>query len=113
MNKVRSLRNIGWKHLAFDEGEVRALPLVDFIKNVQDSYLPYVEEQQKVIEYADYKRAEQVEDIKLLRQMSEFDVKMLNKAFSDGEEDDEPEIDPFTGKPKETIAFQNDDKKKP
>ena len=58
MNKVRSLRNIGWKHLAFDEGEVRALPLVDFIKNVQDSFLPYVEEQQKVIEYADYKRAE-------------------------------------------------------
>jgi hypothetical protein len=46
-----------------------------------------------------------VEDIKILRQMSEFDVKMLNKAFSDGEEDDEPEIDPFTGKPKETIAF--------
>lgn len=60
MNKVRSLRNIGWKHLAFDETEVRQLPLTHFIKNVQDSYLPYVEEQQKIIEYAEYQRAEQV-----------------------------------------------------
>jgi hypothetical protein len=58
MNKVRSLRNIGWKHLAFDEGEVKESPLVAFIRNVQDCYLPYVEEQQKIIEYAEYQRAE-------------------------------------------------------
>jgi hypothetical protein len=36
------------------------LPLTHFIKNIQDSYLPYVEEQQKVIEYAEYQRAELV-----------------------------------------------------
>ena len=78
---------------------------MDFIKNVQDSYLPYVQEQKKVIEYADYKRAEQVEEIKILRQLSEFDVKMLNRTFSDGEEEEEVEIDPFTGKPKEQFSF--------
>jgi hypothetical protein len=42
-----------------------------------------------------------VEEIKILRQLSEFDVKMLNRTFSDGEEEEEVEIDPFTGKPKE------------
>lgn len=83
MNKVRSLRNIGWKHLAFDEGELREISLVDFIKNVQDSYLPYVEEQKKIIEYAEYQRAEEVENIKLIRTMSEFDIKFLNKVFSE------------------------------
>ena len=86
---------------------------MDFVKNVQDSYLPYVQEQKKVIEYADYKRAEQVEETKILRQLSEFDVKNLNKAFSDGEEEEEVEIDPFTGKPKEQFSFQKDSKKTP
>ncbi len=84
MNKVRSLRNIGWKHLAFDEEEVRAIPLPAFIKNVQDSYLPYVEEQQKVIEYAEYQRAEKVEEIKMVHTLSEFDIKLLNKVFAEG-----------------------------
>ena len=83
-NKVRSLRNIGWKHLAFDEEEVRAIPLPAFIKNVQDSYLPYVEEQQKVIEYAEYQRAEKVEEIKMVHTLSEFDIKLLNKVFAEG-----------------------------
>ena len=46
-----------------------------------------------------------MEETKILRQLSEFDVKNLNKAFSDGEEEEEVEIDPFTGKPKEQFSF--------
>lgn len=115
LNKQRSLRNIGWKHLAFDEAEVKEISLVEFIKSVQDSYLPYVEEQQKVIEYADYQRAEEVENIKMVRDMADLDIKYLNKLFSDqaGEEDDEEEIDPITGEVrKNLLELEKDAKKK-
>jgi hypothetical protein len=79
MNKVRSLKNMGWKHLAFSEDQLKEIPLLDFIKNIQDSYLPYVEEQKAVIDYAEYQRAEEVENYKLLRIISDLDIKYLNR----------------------------------
>ena len=45
MNKVRSLQNIGWKHLAFDEEEMRTHRVVDIIRNVQEVEEGYVEDQ--------------------------------------------------------------------
>lgn len=101
MNKVRSLKNIGWKHLAFDEDEIKGIPLFHFIKNVQDCYLPYVEEQKAIIDYADFQKGEEVEKNKLYRDMADFDIKFLNKlqAVAEGrlEEEDEIEVDPITG----------------
>jgi len=35
MNKVKSLKNLGWKHLAFDEGELKATPIGNIISNIQ------------------------------------------------------------------------------
>lgn len=58
MNKVRSLKNIGWKHLAFSEDEMKQLNLANFIQNIQVANEPYVEEQKAVIEYADYKKSQ-------------------------------------------------------
>lgn len=60
MNKVKSLKNLGWKHLAFDEGELKATPIGNIISNIQQSFLPYVEEQKTVIDYQDFQRAEEI-----------------------------------------------------
>jgi hypothetical protein len=37
-----------------------------------------------VIDYAEFQRAEEVESLKLVREMNDFDIKYLNKIFSDG-----------------------------
>lgn len=92
MNKVRSLRNIGWKHLAFDEAQVKEIPLLAFIKSVQDSYLPYVEEQKKVIEYAEYQRAEELQQQKNLRAMADFDIEAINDVFFGKDDEIEDEV---------------------
>ena len=40
----------------------------------------------------------------MVRTMTEFDVKLLNLAFSEGpEEEEEEEIDPITGKKKASL----------
>ena len=42
-NKLRSLKNIGWRHVVFTEDQLKTLKLVDIIGNVQSSYKPYIE----------------------------------------------------------------------
>lgn len=56
-NKMRSLKNIGWKHLVFTEDQLKGLELYSIIGNVQNSYKPYVESQKAIIDYQDYLRA--------------------------------------------------------
>lgn len=79
LNKVRSLKNIGWKHLAYDEQELRSTPAGNIISNIQESFLPYVEEQKAIIDYQDYQRAEEIETVKMLRAIDNWDLKYINK----------------------------------
>ena len=58
MNKVRSLKNIGWKHLAYSEDEMKQLNLANFIQNIQIADEPYIEKQKEIIDYADYKKSQ-------------------------------------------------------
>ena len=60
MNKVRSLTNIGWKHLAFSQEQLRDKCLADMVGNIQVAYKPYVEEQQAIIDYDDYKISQEL-----------------------------------------------------
>lgn len=48
---MRSLKNIGWKHVVFTEDQLKKIQLVDIIGNVQTSYKPYVESQKAIIDY--------------------------------------------------------------
>lgn len=64
MNKVRSLQNIGWKHLGFGWEEASKSSLLDVIKNVQDMHEGFEEEQQAVIDYADYQQMKYIEHVK-------------------------------------------------
>jgi hypothetical protein len=69
-NKMRSLKNIGWKHIVFTEGQLKELDLFNIVANVQTSYLTYVESQKAIIDYQDYQRAQQLErhrQIEILR----------------------------------------------
>lgn len=61
MNKVRSLRNIGWKHLTFSEEQLKERTLAEVIANIQNCYTPYIEEQQAIIDYEDYLLGQQIE----------------------------------------------------
>jgi len=56
MNKQVSLRNIGWKHLAFSEDQLRNEELGQIVANIQACFTPYVEEQQAIIDYEDYQK---------------------------------------------------------
>lgn len=72
MNKVRSLKNLGWKHLVFSEDQLKDLNLTSIIANIQKFHLPYVEAQQAIIDYADYKLAEEIEIQKQIQEMKEW-----------------------------------------
>jgi hypothetical protein len=41
--------------------------------------LPYVEEQKAIIDYQDYQRAEEIETVKMLRAIDNWDLKYINK----------------------------------
>lgn len=86
MNKVRSLSNLGWKHLAFTEEQLSDLPLSQVIQNIQECYLPYVESQQEVIDYQDYKRSEEILMGQQVEELRNWELDDINQFLSGDKE---------------------------
>lgn len=82
MNKVRSLKNIGWKHLVFSEEQLRDKSLADVVSNIQTCFEPYIEEQQAIIDYEDYQVAETIELHKKFEEMKEWDLDDINSFMN-------------------------------
>lgn len=82
MNKVRSLKNIGWKHLAFTEDQLKGITLIQGIENIQKCYEGYEEEQKAIIDYEDYKVGEEIAFQKMLEEMRSWDIDDVNTYFS-------------------------------
>ena len=78
MNKVRSLQNIGWKHLSYDYEQLGNLPIMDQIRNIQVAYEGYEEEQQAIIDYADYQQMQNINHVKTLEMLHDLDLKYVN-----------------------------------
>jgi hypothetical protein len=69
MNKVRSLQNMGWKHLVFTEDQLKQHTIGSIIKNIQKCYVPYVEEQKTVLEYWKSKEEEELMEVNIKYQL--------------------------------------------
>lgn len=78
MNKVRSLKNIGWKHLAFTEAQLHSQSLVSNITNIQECFLPYIEEQQAIIDYEDYQLGDKIAAHKQIEEMKNWELSDIN-----------------------------------
>jgi hypothetical protein len=87
-NKVRSLKNLGWKHLTISEAELGQHSLAAGIRSIQTAYQPHVEEQQAIIDYEDYQTAQKIQKHKVIEEMKEWDLEDINRFIAEakGEE---------------------------
>lgn len=81
-NKVLSLRNLGWKHLAYTEDQLRDESLTQIIANIQTCYEPYVEEQKAITEYEDYKTSKKIGLEKQIQELREWELDDVNKYLA-------------------------------
>lgn len=85
MNKVRSLRNMGWKHLAFSEEQLRDEDLGQIVANIQGCFKDYVEEQRAIMDYEDYQRGRQIAIHKHIQEMRNWELDDINRYITEAE----------------------------
>jgi hypothetical protein len=85
MNKVHSLKNMGWKHLAFTEEQLKDGPLGQMVANIQSCFKDYIEEQQAIIDYEDYRKGRQIAVHKHIQEMRQWELDDINRYMAEAE----------------------------